>query len=137
MSDLRGRELPAMKVFACVIEYLKDRVLKNLEELCLGSLKREDRSWVITLPAFWDDKAKNFMQSAAQQVSIIKQYKHKYDEIDILHLCVVSYTRQAYRRISLPLHWNQKLPLYTADMLKPQKAQTQLVTFNLERSTYI
>lgn len=137
MSDLRGRKLPAVKVFACVIKYLKDRVLKDLERLCLGSYWGEDKSWVITLPAFWDDKAKKFMQSAAQEVSIIKQYKHKYDEIDILHLCVVSYTRQVYRRISLPLHWNQKLPLYTVDMLKHWKAQTQLVIFNLEASTYI
>lgn len=50
-----------MKVFVCVIEYFKDCVLKNLEELCLGLLKREDRFWVIIFLVFWDDKVKNFM----------------------------------------------------------------------------
>lgn len=72
MSDLRGRELPAVKVFARVIEYLKDCVLTDFEKMNWGLFRREDKFWVITLPAFWDDKAKRFMQSAAQEVSIIK-----------------------------------------------------------------
>lgn len=64
ISDIRGRELPVLKVFACAIAYLKNHLLDHLKE----RFKTEDIYWVLTVPAIWDDKAKFIMRSAAQKV---------------------------------------------------------------------
>lgn len=63
ISDIRGRKLPVLKVFACAIAYLKDHLLDHLKKI-----KTEDIYWVLTVPAIWDDKAKFIMRSAAQKV---------------------------------------------------------------------
>lgn len=68
ISDIRGRKLPVLKVFACAIAYLKDHLLDHLEKNFTDHFKTEDIYWVLTVPAIWDDKAKFIMRSAAQKV---------------------------------------------------------------------
>lgn len=70
--DTRGRELPAIKVFACAIRYFVDHLFDDINRKNLGPLRRDDIYWVLTVPAIWDDRARKFMRDAAHQVSITK-----------------------------------------------------------------
>lgn len=74
ISDIRGRRLPALKVFACAIAYLKNHLLDHLrtDKMIKDNFKIDDIYWVLTIPAIWDDGAKSFMRCAAQKVSITK-----------------------------------------------------------------
>lgn len=73
ISDIRGRKLPAMKVFTSAIEYLKNHLLDHLKERFIDHFKTDDIYWVLTVPAIWNDKGKLFMRSAAQKVSNLSQ----------------------------------------------------------------
>lgn len=63
ISDINGKELPAMYVFSKAIEYMHDHLLKGLNEQ-----DDEEIKWVLTVPAIWDNSAKQFMRDAAEQV---------------------------------------------------------------------
>ncbi|XP_065923810.1 heat shock 70 kDa protein 12A-like [Magallana gigas] len=72
IPDSRGRELPAVKVFSYAIKYLKDRLLDDLKKReDMELMKKEGvTSWLLTVPANWDDKAKEFMREAAKKAGI-------------------------------------------------------------------
>lgn len=59
----------AIDVFSKSIEYLKDHMIKESETKRDGVHSR-DIFWVLTVPAIWDDSAKQFMREAAIHVSI-------------------------------------------------------------------
>lgn len=138
VSDIRGRELPAVTVFAYAIKYFKDHLLHHVEWAGFGTLKNDDICWVLTVPAIWDNRAKFFMREAAIEVSIIntKNMNLNLKNYSTL-MCYFSYTRQVFVRISLLLHWNLKLHLSTANnfLLKDWKAQTQTASSHLGAST--
>lgn len=73
ISDIRGRELPARTVFVCAIRYLKNHLLDELKKTYYGSFETSEINWVLTVPAFWDDKAKYLMREAAVEVRIRKK----------------------------------------------------------------
>lgn len=65
-----GREVKAMDVFTYSIRYLKDHLLAEIFRSHLGDeVKVTDISFVLTVPAIWDDTAKMFMREAAIAVS--------------------------------------------------------------------
>lgn len=68
MYDISGKELPAMYVFSKAIEYMHDHLLKGLKEQDNNKTDEEEINWVLTVPAIWDDSAKQFMRDAAEQV---------------------------------------------------------------------
>jgi hypothetical protein len=57
-----------MKVFSLAIEYLKKDVLFTLSNHIDGDMDVYDVRWVLTVPAIWNDAAKQFMREAAQEV---------------------------------------------------------------------
>jgi len=59
--------MPALTIFAMSIEYLKDRLLESLHRQGL-EVTEDEIHWVLTVPAIWDDSAKQFMREAAQEV---------------------------------------------------------------------
>ncbi|XP_021349340.1 heat shock 70 kDa protein 12A-like isoform X2 [Mizuhopecten yessoensis] len=59
----------AMKVFAEAVKYLKDHLLGTCEKRGLELLMSDVR-WVLTVPAIWNDRAKQFMRECAQQAGI-------------------------------------------------------------------
>lgn len=63
--------MPAIDVFARSIEYLKDEFVKKFEErnlqISIFPLNK-NVSWVLTVPAIWDEPAKQFMEEAAERV---------------------------------------------------------------------
>lgn len=59
-----------MKVFSEAIRFLKDNLLDQCEKDPFN-VKADDIHWVLTVPAIWDDAAKQFMREAAVNVSLI------------------------------------------------------------------
>jgi hypothetical protein len=69
IKDETGKELPAMVVFAAGIRYLKDHMMQSCtERMYGGDMNLHDIRWVLTVPAIWDDAAKQFMREAALKV---------------------------------------------------------------------
>ncbi|XP_048744917.1 heat shock 70 kDa protein 12B-like isoform X2 [Ostrea edulis] len=71
LKDIKDKELLSLHVFSHSIEYLK----KN----CLEKFKKQDYQecmdgilWVLTVPAIWDDAAKQFMREAAIEAGLPK-----------------------------------------------------------------
>jgi hypothetical protein len=68
LEDDKGKRLPTKRVFALVIRYLKDDLLKDSEKQLAGGLEEEEIQWVLTVPAIWTPLAKQFMRECAIEV---------------------------------------------------------------------
>lgn len=69
IKDVKGKEVPALDVFAHVIRYLKNHLLENVNRYISGFTDiNKDIHWVLPVPAIWDNSAKQFMREAANQV---------------------------------------------------------------------
>ncbi|XP_052091560.1 uncharacterized protein LOC127728285 isoform X2 [Mytilus californianus] len=64
LEDINGRKMKALDVFACCIEYIKNKVFKRAEEAVRG-LTEERVHWMITVPAIWNESARQFIIAAA------------------------------------------------------------------------
>lgn len=72
IADATGKTLDAMTVFSISLKYIRDHLFRSLSQQFL-ELQNEDIHYVLTVPAIWDDDAKQFMIEAAKRVS--KQQK--------------------------------------------------------------
>ena len=73
-----GKKLLAKTVFSLSIRYLKEDLIKLSESrITGGGLRDEDIHWVLTVPAIWNDAAKQFMREAADEVSRICFYLYE------------------------------------------------------------
>ncbi|XP_052778686.1 heat shock 70 kDa protein 12A-like [Mya arenaria] len=70
IKDETGKKLKANIVFSVAIRFLKDDLLQVIEDRLKGDLKPEDISWVLTVPAIWDDSARQIMREAAESAGI-------------------------------------------------------------------
>ena len=69
LADDKGLTMSALTVFTAGIRYLKDHmhgmfIERNIE------LREDEIHWVLTVPAIWQDNAKQFMREAAVDVSL-------------------------------------------------------------------
>ena len=60
----------ALDVFAASIRYLKDELLRRVT-IAVKDFRPTDVHWVITVPAIWEDSAKQFMREAALGVCFV------------------------------------------------------------------
>ena len=64
-----GQSLPAKTVFAHSIKFLREEAVNIIrQETGDDSFKAEDIQWVLTVPAIWSPRAKQFMREAAYEV---------------------------------------------------------------------
>ncbi|KAL3871047.1 hypothetical protein ACJMK2_039070 [Sinanodonta woodiana] len=70
LQDERNKSLSALTVFSASIRYLKDDLLNNLNKAVQGQITAEDILWVLTVPAIWGDRAKQFMRQASLHAGI-------------------------------------------------------------------
>jgi hypothetical protein len=68
LEDEIGKKLPTMRVFTLAIDFLRQDVLDTLSRHVDTIFFESDIHWVLTVPAIWNDAAKQFMREAAQQV---------------------------------------------------------------------
>ena len=66
-SEGTKKELPALEVFAKSIKCLCMKLHEDLNRKC-DIVKPEDVYYVLTVPAIWNDNAKQFMRTAATMV---------------------------------------------------------------------
>ncbi|WAR14173.1 HS12B-like protein [Mya arenaria] len=68
IEDEQGRKMPAVEVFAAAIRHLKKHFMEQAENRI--KLQENEIRWVITVPAIWNDDAKEFMVEAAKMAGI-------------------------------------------------------------------
>lgn len=75
--------MPAIDVFAKSIKHFKDHFIDALLTRNYNmAYEKNDVTWVLTVPAIWDEPAKQFMQEAAEKVSSVIIFK-----IQCVHYC--------------------------------------------------
>lgn len=57
-----------MTVFSLSIKFLKDHLFNSLSDN-FSDIQKDDIHYVLTVPAIWDDNAKQFMREAAVKAS--------------------------------------------------------------------
>ncbi|XP_069131148.1 heat shock 70 kDa protein 12A-like [Argopecten irradians] len=67
--DETGKKLSAMLVISLSIGYMKDHLMSLINKRCIG-IDEDDIHWIITIPAIWEDSAKQFMREAAVNYGI-------------------------------------------------------------------
>ena len=77
-----------MDVFSLSIKYLKDHCLKPLNSRGVLS-NQENVKFVLTVPAIWSDRSKQFMRVAAIEVYIIVYMN--------IYTCYIFYKNSALR----------------------------------------
>ena len=65
-----GKELPAMTIFSMTLNYFRNHALRELADATGSKVHPNDIRWVITVPAIWRQKAKQFMREAAYEAGI-------------------------------------------------------------------
>lgn len=68
IKEVGKKEMLALDVFAESIRYLKQHAVDEMSKH--NRVRHEDIQWVLTVPAIWDDSARQFMRLAAQQAGI-------------------------------------------------------------------
>ena len=64
-----GKHVKARTVFAHAIKFMKDEAIKLIrDETGDKQFKADDIQWVLTVPAIWTPRAKQFMREAAYEV---------------------------------------------------------------------
>lgn len=61
ITAANGRSLPAIDVFAMTLQFLKDTALQWCKSF-------DKIQWIVTVPAIWNDAAKQMMRKASDRV---------------------------------------------------------------------
>ncbi|XP_052779593.1 heat shock 70 kDa protein 12A-like [Mya arenaria] len=69
VKDMEGNSYPALEIFSMAIKFLQKHLLDSLANQVDG-IKENDIYYVITVPAIWDDNAKEFMRMAAEEAGL-------------------------------------------------------------------
>lgn len=74
LVDDEGHAMQAKDIFGHSIRYMKKRLLDDLQ--ARGNMIRDENiMWVVTIPAIWNDGAKQFMREAAIMVNLTHEVK--------------------------------------------------------------
>ena len=63
-----GKSLTALTVFSMTLRFFRNQALIELSDATGSLIRSDDVRWVVTVPAIWRQKAKQFMREAAYQV---------------------------------------------------------------------
>ncbi|KAJ8302130.1 hypothetical protein KUTeg_021117 [Tegillarca granosa] len=69
LEEENGKTKPAIEVISHSIGYLKDRMMETCKKQ-QTDIRDSDVLWVLTVPAIWNDPAKQFMREAAEMTGI-------------------------------------------------------------------
>ena len=68
IASVGGRELPARIVFGRSLQYFHDLAVKTISDRAGVRCYESEIKWILTVPAIWGDRAKEFMKCAAEEV---------------------------------------------------------------------
>ncbi|XP_052780254.1 heat shock 70 kDa protein 12B-like [Mya arenaria] len=69
VEDIEGNSHQALSIFSMAIKFLQTHLLQAVANQTVGVLEKEI-SYVITVPAIWDDNAKEFMRKAVKEAGL-------------------------------------------------------------------
>lgn len=69
IEDHLNNPMKALDVFSLSIQYLKDECIEHLHKKKM-MVHSDEIQWILTVPAIWDESAKQFMRKAAEQAGI-------------------------------------------------------------------
>ena len=70
IRDINQRTMSALKVFSAALRFLKDEAVASVNRHSSGyEFTASAFKWVLTVPAIWDNPARQFMREAAEQVT--------------------------------------------------------------------
>ena len=76
LKAANGKFVKAKTVFAQSIRFMKDEAIQVISlETGDEHFKAKDIQWVLTVPAIWTPRAKQFMREAAYEVKIVFRLK--------------------------------------------------------------
>uniref|UniRef100_A0A8C6UPV9 Heat shock 70 kDa protein 12A n=1 Tax=Neogobius melanostomus TaxID=47308 RepID=A0A8C6UPV9_9GOBI len=71
IKDVNKKSMSALRVFSAALNFLKEDALNTILFNTNGvKFKVTDFTWVLTVPAIWDNSARQFMREAAEQAGI-------------------------------------------------------------------
>jgi len=74
-----GKHVKASTIFAHAIKFMKDEAIKVIsDETGDEKFKADDIQWVLTVPAIWTPRAKQFMREAAYEVRFALPRAHNF-----------------------------------------------------------
>ncbi|XP_076468246.1 uncharacterized protein LOC143299036 isoform X2 [Babylonia areolata] len=65
VTAVNGTQLPALTIFAHVLDFFVTHALQQLSDQSGTEFRRQDVRWVVTVPAIWREPAKQLMRQAA------------------------------------------------------------------------
>lgn len=68
IKDHLNNPMKALDVFSLSIRYLKDECIELFQKKRM-TIPYDEILWILTVPAIWDESAKQFMRKAAEQVA--------------------------------------------------------------------
>ncbi|XP_021359149.1 heat shock 70 kDa protein 12A-like isoform X2 [Mizuhopecten yessoensis] len=66
--------MPAKTIFSMAIRFLREHLLTMIQKQIANELDEGMIGWVITVPAIWDEGAKQFMREAAQAAGVCTEH---------------------------------------------------------------
>eukprot|EP00484_Ammonia_sp_Unknown_P021917 CAMPEP_0197031776 /NCGR_PEP_ID=MMETSP1384-20130603/10663_1 /TAXON_ID=29189 /ORGANISM="Ammonia sp." /LENGTH=681 /DNA_ID=CAMNT_0042461351 /DNA_START=29 /DNA_END=2074 /DNA_ORIENTATION=- len=71
LTAMNGTKYPSEKVFVEALKYLKSEAQKYCRKLKVGRPKDAEIQWILTVPAIWNDYAKNQMREWAIKAELV------------------------------------------------------------------
>lgn len=68
IEDHLKNPMKALDVFSLSIRYLYDECMELFQKKKM-MIPNDEIQWILTVPAIWDESAKQFMRKAAEQVA--------------------------------------------------------------------
>lgn len=90
IEDDKGKKMEAMKVFSSAIRFLKDQLLIQCDNQ-FTEIEDSDINWVITVPAIWNDRSKQFMREAAEKVFLTFDFLNIVEFHTLLNNAVIKF----------------------------------------------
>ena len=72
LNDVSGKTMSAKTVFTSAIKFIRESALKIMKKRGVPYSSENEINWVITVPAIWSNKAKQFTREAAVAVRIYR-----------------------------------------------------------------
>ena len=85
ITEESGKQMPAMTVFSATIRYLTEHLLDAIGNRDYD-IRKDEVKWVLTVPAIWNDAAKQFTREAAEQVRREASFCHVFYSSKIMQI---------------------------------------------------
>jgi len=69
VTAANGERCSLFTVVALTLKFFRDHAVRQLSIHCGTNIDNDDIRWIVTVPAIWNEPAKQFMRQAAYEVT--------------------------------------------------------------------